>query len=213
MRFPEDTPVRPHKLATLRARIEELHIDLAEVEEKALRGSGPGGQKINKTSSTVQLRYPPLGIVVRAQNSRSRALNRFFALRMLCDAVEAKLHPERAQAEREAARLRRDNARRKRQAKVSTPWWLERDGKPREESDWDRLDAIVARVRDRLSTGVGDLEDELRILVEAGDELGMSGEVLRESARSIADTLNDRTAEELWITLDQLLEELLDPCL
>jgi hypothetical protein len=37
-------------------RIEALEIDLArDVEEKFIRGSGAGGQKINKTSNNVQL--------------------------------------------------------------------------------------------------------------------------------------------------------------
>ena len=37
-------------------RIEALEIDLAQdVEEKFIRGSGAGGQKINKTSNNVQL--------------------------------------------------------------------------------------------------------------------------------------------------------------
>jgi len=37
-------------------RIEALEIDLSkDVEEKFIRGSGAGGQKINKTSNNVQL--------------------------------------------------------------------------------------------------------------------------------------------------------------
>ena len=34
-------------------------------------GSGPGGQKINKTSSTAQLRHIPTGITVKNQESKS----------------------------------------------------------------------------------------------------------------------------------------------
>ena len=33
----------------------------SEIEESFLKGSGPGGQKINKTSSAVQLKHLPTG--------------------------------------------------------------------------------------------------------------------------------------------------------
>jgi protein subunit release factor B len=49
------------------------------VEEKFVRGSGPGGQKINKTSSTVWLRHGPTGIEVRCQRERSQSANRELA--------------------------------------------------------------------------------------------------------------------------------------
>jgi ribosome-associated protein len=35
----------------------DLSIDESEIEEQFIRSSGPGGQKINKTSSAVQLRF------------------------------------------------------------------------------------------------------------------------------------------------------------
>ena len=62
MRFPDQAPVRPQKKQELQERIEKLGIDLDEVEATYVRASGPGGQKINKTSSAVVLRYAPLGI-------------------------------------------------------------------------------------------------------------------------------------------------------
>lgn len=42
-------------------------------------GRGPGGQKINKTSSKVQLKHLPSGIVVTCQATRSREKNREIA--------------------------------------------------------------------------------------------------------------------------------------
>src|ERR1700733_5797569 len=56
-------------LAALGARVDE-------VEERFVRGSGPGGQKINKTSSTVWLRHRPTGVEVRCQRERSQTANR-----------------------------------------------------------------------------------------------------------------------------------------
>ena len=57
-------------------RLAALGISVADVEERFIRGSGPGGQKINKTSSTVWLRHRPTGVDVRCQQERSQAANR-----------------------------------------------------------------------------------------------------------------------------------------
>ncbi|KAI8943572.1 hypothetical protein NX059_001568 [Plenodomus lindquistii] len=60
----------------------------SEMTENFLKGSGPGGQKINKTSSAVQLIHHPTGIVVKYQDTRSRELNRKRARRILQDRLE-----------------------------------------------------------------------------------------------------------------------------
>ena len=60
----------------------------SDIIENFLKGSGPGGQKINKTSSAVQLKHIPSGIVVKYQDTRSRALNRKVARRLLQDRLE-----------------------------------------------------------------------------------------------------------------------------
>lgn len=71
----------------------------SDVEERFIRGSGPGGQKINKTSSTVWLRHRPTGIEVRCQAERSQAANRERAWTEMCERLEA-----RQRAARDAAR-------------------------------------------------------------------------------------------------------------
>lgn len=60
----------------------------AEVDEAFVRGTGPGGQKINKTSSTVWLRHRPTGMEVRCQRERSRSANRETAWLTLCERLE-----------------------------------------------------------------------------------------------------------------------------
>src|SRR6185312_4736104 len=57
-------------------RLAALGVRPEDVDERFVRGSGPGGQKINKTSSTVWLRHRPTGIEVRCQKERSQAANR-----------------------------------------------------------------------------------------------------------------------------------------
>lgn len=59
-----------------------------EITESFLKGTGPGGQKINKTSSAVQLKHLPTGLVVKSQGTRSREQNRKTARRLLAEKLE-----------------------------------------------------------------------------------------------------------------------------
>ncbi|KAL2067963.1 hypothetical protein VTL71DRAFT_16061 [Oculimacula yallundae] len=63
-------------------------VDESEFTEAFLKGSGPGGQKINKTSSAVQLKHIPTGLVLKVQATRSRTQNRKLARQMLAERVE-----------------------------------------------------------------------------------------------------------------------------
>ncbi|PVH98724.1 hypothetical protein DM02DRAFT_470127, partial [Periconia macrospinosa] len=59
-----------------------------DIIENFLKGSGPGGQKINKTSSAVQLKHIPTGIVVKCQDTRSRTQNRKIARQLLGERID-----------------------------------------------------------------------------------------------------------------------------
>lgn len=66
-----------------------------ELEEEFIKGGrGPGGQKINKTNSKVQLRHKPTGIVVTCQYSRSQEQNRKKAREILALKLEELENPE-----------------------------------------------------------------------------------------------------------------------
>lgn len=65
-----------------------LVIPETDITESFLKGTGPGGQKINKTSSAVQLKHLPTGIVVKSQETRSREQNRRTARRILAEKLE-----------------------------------------------------------------------------------------------------------------------------
>jgi hypothetical protein len=56
---------------------------LAQCREDHYRGSGPGGQKRNKTSSGVRIRHLPSGTIATATESRSQKENRLWAIRRL----------------------------------------------------------------------------------------------------------------------------------
>ncbi len=94
------------------ARLAALGIPPADVEERFVRGSGPGGQKINKTSSTVCLRHRPTGVEVRCQAERSQAANRERAWAELCDRLETRVRAGHAAA-KEAKELARRQTRQK----------------------------------------------------------------------------------------------------
>ena len=81
--------ISTQKLDELTARMTALELREADLVERFVRGSGPGGQKVNKSSSCVYLLHKPSGIEVKCQRERSQALNRFFARRELCDRLEA----------------------------------------------------------------------------------------------------------------------------
>jgi len=121
VKFPDDAPVTLDKRTALRDRLLRLAIDLGAVDEQAVKGSGPGGQKKNKTQSGVLLRYR-LGdelIVVKWQRERQHALNRFLALRELCEEIEARVSPATSPRVLAAAQARKqkDRARRRAQKK------------------------------------------------------------------------------------------------
>ena len=95
--------------ARIRARMKRLGIEEADLEEQFVRGTGSGGQKINKTSSCVVLKYLPTGMVIHCQRGRSRATNRLFARDELCDRIENEKKAEQLRKTQERERKRRRN--------------------------------------------------------------------------------------------------------
>jgi len=93
----------------LQKRLGKLRIRDEDLEEEFIRGSGPGGQKINKTSSTVVLRHLPTGVEVRCQRERSQVMNRYWARMELCDRVEAVKAEAKLALQNELEKTRRQN--------------------------------------------------------------------------------------------------------
>ena len=89
--------------------MKKLGIREDDLEEDFVRGAGPGGQKINKTSSTVQLRHLPTGLEVRCQRERSQVMNRHWARVELCERLEKVLSEARLAAQNEREKTRRQN--------------------------------------------------------------------------------------------------------
>jgi peptide chain release factor len=105
------------KTTALNQRMAALGIRDVDLLEKFVRGSGAGGQKINKTSNCVFLKHLPTGVCIKCQLDRSREMNRFLARRELCDQFDA-IREGRAVAKTQAVeKMRRTNRPRSRNSK------------------------------------------------------------------------------------------------
>jgi protein subunit release factor B len=104
--------------ASLRRRFVALGVRPEEVEERFIRGSGAGGQKVNKTSSTVCLRHTPTGIEVRCQRERSQMINRQLAWTELADKLTWRRTEAANQAQGERELIRRQKRQKSRGQKA-----------------------------------------------------------------------------------------------
>jgi peptide chain release factor 1 len=83
----------------------EVRVLERDLEWSTCYGTGPGGQKRNKTESTVLLTHRPTGLQVRCESSRSQQHNRVAALALLRARLwareQGRLHEARATDRRE----------------------------------------------------------------------------------------------------------------
>lgn len=110
--------LKPETIARIEGRMALAGLLEADIEESFVRGSGSGGQKINKTSSCVQLRHRPSGTVIRCQKSRSREANRWFARELLAERLLEATASELSARQQEAEKIRRQKRRRSRRQKA-----------------------------------------------------------------------------------------------
>lgn len=107
--------VSEEKNRLLRQKMEELSVSEEDIEEKFVRSSGHGGQKINKTSSCVYLKHIPTGIEVKCMKERSQSVNRFLARRELLEKIE-KARGLITADDLKRGKIRKQKARRKRRS-------------------------------------------------------------------------------------------------
>ena len=95
--------ISPDKIESIKRLMSEAHVYEHDLSESFIMGSGPGGQKTNKTSSVVRLVHEPTGISVKVGQTRSRETNRFIARRQIAELVleKAERRKTAAQAARE----------------------------------------------------------------------------------------------------------------
>lgn len=100
------------------SKAESLGVRAEDIAESFVRGSGKGGQKINKTSSTVLLRHAPTGIEVRCQKHREQSKNRLSAYKLLILKIEEKVKGARSERMMKVFKLRKQKIRRSKRAKA-----------------------------------------------------------------------------------------------
>lgn len=98
-------------------KAEELGVNLKDVSEFFVRGGGPGGQKINKTSSCVVLKHLPTGIEVRCQKHREQSKNRLSAYKLLLLKIDERIRGRESKLQQKIFKLRKQKQRRSRRAK------------------------------------------------------------------------------------------------
>ncbi|KAI6006393.1 RF-1 domain-containing protein [Pisolithus marmoratus] len=120
---PDPSPPRNYsalKRAHKQRKIPELREE--ELEESFVRGSGPGGQSINKTKNNVQLLHKPTGIRVSCQETRSLQTNRMLARRQVLQKLDQMYNPGVSKTElQRAKKLERERQRRKKAKKKARP--------------------------------------------------------------------------------------------
>jgi len=113
-----DFGVTERKALELEERMKKCHVSESDLEEQFVRSRGAGGQKVNKTSTCVQLRHLPSGLTVKMQKSRSQRLNRYYARKRLCELLENTLLGKESPEARKQSKIRKQKDRRRRRARA-----------------------------------------------------------------------------------------------
>jgi len=114
-----DFGVTERKVAELEQRMKKCELSEKDIEEKFVRSSGPGGQKVNKSSTCVHLTHCSSGLAVKMQKSRTQKLNRYYARRRLCELLEKKLLGKESPEEIKLSKIRKQKDRRRRRNRES----------------------------------------------------------------------------------------------
>ncbi len=98
-------------------KAQKLRVFPEDLAEKFVRGSGAGGQKINKTSSCVWLKHLPTGIEVKVQKHRERERNRLSAYKLLLLKIEEVKLGKASEIAQKVFKIRKQKQRRNRKSK------------------------------------------------------------------------------------------------
>lgn len=97
--------------------MESLGIREEDLQESFIRSGGPGGQNVNKVSTCVILRHLPSGMVVKCQQERSQAMNRYWARRILVDRLDERIKGRQSKEAQRIAKIKRQKRKRSKRAK------------------------------------------------------------------------------------------------
>lgn len=102
-----------------------------DLDEQFIRGSGPGGQAVNKTNNCVLLLHKPTGIVVKCHQSRLQEDNRKLARKILITKLDNFLNGELSiEAQERAIEKKKSDEKTRRQRKLAElkAKWKEKEG-------------------------------------------------------------------------------------
>jgi protein subunit release factor B len=111
--------VQEKKVQLLKEEFEKYGLREVDIEEKFIRGKGRGGQKVNKTSSTVYLKHIPSGIEIKCSEERERETNRFLARRYLLDRYKEEILDIKSAREIQSNKTKKQKKRRIRRSKAN----------------------------------------------------------------------------------------------
>ena len=84
----------------------DVKINESDLEITCMRGSGSGGQSINKISSAVRMKHLPTGLIVNSRGTPSQTTNRRFAIKMMkAKLYEHEMKKKRAEQDQEVSQL------------------------------------------------------------------------------------------------------------
>ncbi len=110
--------ISPETVDKIKARMALASVFEEDIEESFILGSGPGGQKVNKTASTVRLYHAPSGITIKCGLNRSREMNRWLARRELAEKILEKVNSALSARTQASEKIRRQKRRRSRRQKA-----------------------------------------------------------------------------------------------
>ncbi|CAD8190454.1 unnamed protein product [Paramecium octaurelia] len=93
-----------------------VEIQQTDLEWKFIKGGGPGGQAINKTSNCVQLTHTPTGIQIKCQKSRDLETNKNYAIKALKEKLDEQINGTNSLANIKAQKLQKQKQRRQRRS-------------------------------------------------------------------------------------------------
>ncbi|MCK5542458.1 MAG: peptide chain release factor-like protein [Desulfobacterales bacterium] len=111
---------KKEKILELEVRMKTLKIDKSDIEEKFIKSSGRGGQKVNKSSSAVFLKHVPSQLTVKYGKARSQHLNRYKALKLLVEKIEELKFGTSSKELEKINKIRKQKKKRKKRARLKS---------------------------------------------------------------------------------------------
>lgn len=91
------------------AQLRKLGLRIEDIEETFKRSSGPGGQNVNKVSTSVTLLHRPSGLQISVQDHRSQLSNRQLARQRMIATIKEQRAAARATLKQEREKIKRTN--------------------------------------------------------------------------------------------------------